>query len=459
MSTLTEYNEEIQELFVRFLISDADLYIRCQAIIDPSYFSFGLKRPVEFILEHSAKYGTLPTLDQISAVSGVELEKIADVNEDHQDWFLAEFETFCRRMALKAAIIESSELLKTDRFGEAEELVKAANQIALVKDLGLDYFENPRERLEWIKNRSGATSTGWLSIDHKLYGGVNRGEITIMAGASGSGKSLFLQNFGVNWALAGLNVVYVSLELSEQLISLRLDSMVSGIAAKDIMRNIDNVELTVATKGKTSGKFRVKYMPSGTTVNQLRAFIKEYQIQTGIKIDAVLVDYLDLLMPNNVKVSPSDLFIKDKYVSEELRNLAMELQVLMVSASQINRSGTNELELDHSHIAGGISKIHTADNVIGIFTSNAMRERGRYQIQFLKTRSSAGVGSKVDLSFNVDTLRIVDLDPDEESSDIAAAGSILDRLKRSGSTIIRQEPEPADTVTASLDLLNYIKKR
>ena len=74
-------------------------------------------------------------------------------------------------------------------------------------------LENPKERLEWIKQQAGAISTGWKMFDQKLYGGLNKGEITIFAGGSGAGKSLFLQNFGVNWALAGMNVVYISLEL------------------------------------------------------------------------------------------------------------------------------------------------------------------------------------------------------------------------------------------------------
>jgi hypothetical protein len=113
-------------------------------------------------------------------------------------------------------------------------------------------------------------------------------------------------------------------------------------------------------------------------------------------------------MPVSAKVSPSDLFIKDKYVSEEIRNLAKELNVLMVTASQLNRSAVEEVEFDHSHISGGISKINTADNVFGIFTSRHMREKGQYQIQLMKTRSSSGVGQKIDLSFDVNTLKIFD---------------------------------------------------
>jgi hypothetical protein len=121
-------------------------------------------------------------------------------------------------------------------------------------------------------------------------------------------------------------------------------------------------------------------------------------------------------MPVSAKVSPNDLFVKDKYVSEELRNLAKELNVLFVTASQLNRAAVEEIEFDHSHISGGISKINTADNVFGIFTSRAMRERGRYQIQLMKTRSSSGVGQKVDLEFDIESLRIRDLGEDQQQS-------------------------------------------
>ena len=136
-------------------------------------------------------------------------------------------------------------------------------------------------------------------------------------------------------------------------------------------------------------------------------------------------------MPKSKRISPADLFIKDKYVSEELRNLVVEKQCILATASQLNRASVEEIEFDHSHISGGLSKIQTADNVIGIFTSRAMKERGRYQIQFMKTRSSSGVGQKVDLEFDVDSLRIRDLADDPEYKQFDKQRStIYDSLKQ-----------------------------
>ena len=458
MSEIKEYNEDIQRLFIQFLISDHDLFARCQNIVNADAFSRKFRPTVDLLISHSKDYNSMPNLEQINAVGGIGFEEIQNITPEHQTWFMDEFETFCRHKAMETAIIESTDLLEKQDYGTVEQKIRGAMEVSLVKDLGLDYFENPKERLEWIKKQSGAVSTGWKGIDQKLYGGLNRGEITIFAGGSGAGKSLFLQNFGVNWSLAGLNVVYVSLELSEQLISMRLDGMVSEYAAKDIMKNIDDVDLKVRMKGKKAGKFRVKYMNSGITTNDLRAFLREYEIQSGVKVDCLLVDYLDLMMPISGKISAENTFIKDKFVSEELRNLAQERELLMVTASQLNRSAVEEIEFDHHHIAGGISKIQTADNVVGIFTSNAMRERGRYQIQFMKTRSSSGVGSKVDLKFNPDTLRIEDLDEGDEDTLTMTTNTLVDQLKRT-STINSDDSSAQDVVEAGLQLRDFLKSK
>ena len=108
----------------------------------------------------------------------------------------------------------------------------------------------------------------------------------------------------MNWSLAGLNVVYISLELSEQLISMRPDAMVSEYSTKEIMRNMDDVDLKVRMKGKGAGKFRVKQMSNGVNANDIRAFVREYEINADIKVDAILVDYLDLMSPISARVSP-----------------------------------------------------------------------------------------------------------------------------------------------------------
>ena len=264
---------------------------------------------------------------------------------------------------------------------------------------------------------------------------------------------MFIQNLAVNWITNGLNGVYLTLELSEGLIAMRIDSMLTNVSTKEVFKDLDTVEMKVKMAGKKAGNLQIKYMPAQSNVNDVRAYLKELQIKNGWAADFLLVDYLDLLMPVSAKVSPSDLFVKDKYVSEELRNLAKELNCVFVTASQLNRGAVDEIEFDHSHISGGLSKINTADNVFGIFTSRAMRERGRYQLQLMKTRSSSGVGQKIDLEFDVESLRIRDLGEDQEYQQFKKqSSSIYDQLKnKSNDTGVIDAPE-SDTqkITASV---------
>jgi archaellum biogenesis ATPase FlaH len=429
-----EYNTELQKLYVEFLTSDHELFVRCNPIMDPEFFDRGLRKTVAFIKEYVDEYGSIPDLKQIKAKTGLELQDIGRAGEDHRAWFLDDFERFCRHKSLERAILKSTDMLENKEYGAVEDLIKEAVQIGLARELGTNYWENPAERLQRIMEKKGGTSTGWETVDKFLYGGFNRGELNIFAGGSGAGKSLFLQNLAINWAEKGFNVVYVSLELSEDLCGMRLDSMITGYNTKELFRNQDDVALKVSMKSKKSGSLQIVQLPNGIDVNDLKAYIKEYQIQNDIKVDAVLVDYLDLMSPAKVKVSADNVFLKDKHVSEELRNFSMEGDYLFATASQLNRGAVDEVEFDHSHISGGLSKVMTADNVIGIFSSRAMRERGLVQIQFMKTRSSSGVGQKMDLNFNIESLRITDRDEDADDAETVTSNALYKKLSENPNT-------------------------
>jgi hypothetical protein len=131
-----------------------------------------------------------------------------------------------------------------------------------------------------------------------------------------------------------------------------------------------------------------------------------------------------------------------------------------------HNSAVEEIEFDHSHIAGGISKINTADYVFGIFTSRSMRERGKYQIQCMKSRSSTGVGQKIDLEYDIDTMRITDDDPEEGRSHTQAPTQLMSQLKTTSSVSETVDNLPTTEAKVATDvqgaklktLLNSLKK-
>ena len=453
---IKEYSKEVQEFFLDAMLQDAELLVRLQNIYNPENFDRAIRSAAVFIKEHADKYKTVPTIEQVAAATGVKLPHNPNLNQGHFDWVLAEFEAFTKRQELERAILKSADLLEKGEFAPIEKIIKDAIQISLQKDMGTDYFADPKLRNNKYFNSGGQVSTGWPQMDRLLYGGFSRGELNIFAGGSGSGKSLVMMNMALNWLQQGLSGVYISLELSEELCSLRTDAMLTGMSTKDIRKDLDTAELKVKLVSKKAGQYRVKALPAQSNINDVRAYLKEVQLQTGLGVDFVMVDYLDLLMPASVKVNPNDQFIKDKYVAEELRNLAQELGILLVTASQLNRGAVEEIEFDHSHIAGGISKINTADNVFGIFTSRAMRERGKYQIQCMKSRSSTGVGNKIDLDYSIETMRITD--PGEEASPVnsfkKSSSDILNSIKNpvrlNDQGVSESSDEEAGKVTADI---------
>jgi archaellum biogenesis ATPase FlaH len=412
---LQEYSIEVQKLFLEMMLHDAESFVRVQNIYNPENFDRSIRPAAEFVKTHYEDHGSLPVLAQVTAATSVKLNELPDLPDGNLAWFMEEFESFTKKEELSRAILKSYDMLDKGDFDPVEKLIKDAVQISLQKDMGTDYFSDPKGRNDKYFNSGGQVSTGWPSLDRILYGGFSRGELNIFAGGSGSGKSLVMMNIALSWLEQGLSGAYISLELSEELVGLRTDAMLSNMSTKEIRKDLESAELKIKMFGKKAGQYRVKALPAQSNINDVRAYLKEVQVQTGIKIDFVMVDYLDLLMPVSAKVSPNDLFVKDKYVSEELRNLAKELGVLLVTASQLNRAAVEEIEFDHSHISGGISKINTADNVFGIFTSRAMKERGRYQLQCMKTRTSNGTGQKVELEYNIETMRITDL-PEESGA-------------------------------------------
>ena len=445
-----EYDIEAQTYFLRNMVTDAELYIRVANILNAENFDRRLRPVVEFIVDHTNKYSIMPDPVQIKAMTSVSIDRLEDLKHGQGEFFISEFETFTKQKELERAIVKSADLLdKKAEWPTILKLVKDAFEISLQSDMGTDYFADPKGRNDEYFNNGGQVSTGWPQLDHLLYGGFSRGELNIFAGGSGSGKSLVMMNLALNWLSQGLSGVYISLELSEHLTSLRTDAMLTGMSTKEIRKNLNDVELKVKMAGKKMGQYRVKALPAQCNVNDIKAYLKEVQIQTGIKVDFVMIDYLDLLMPAGVKVNVNDQFVKDKYVSEELRALASKSGLLLVTASQLNRTAVDEPEFDHSHIAGGISKINTADNVFGILTSRSMRERGKYQIQCMKSRSSTGVGQKIELDYDVPSMRISDPGVDNDNKAQSSPSDIMSKIKTTSQ--IGHTSMKVDSITGEIE--------
>lgn len=416
---------EKQKLLLSYLISDQELFIKVSPILNTKYFDPSIKSAVSFIKDYFDQYKAPPTVDQLRAETGSNIELRPAMTRPEIKYAEDQLEKFCKAKALEHAILKCAGLIGQGEDGESntgeiEMTIKEAVTVSLQRNIGLDYFSDPEARLKLSALNNKPTPTGFIKLDEYLGGGINRKEMIIFAAPPGVGKSLTMANIARNLMKQSLNVVYITLELSEEVVAKRFDSMFSGIAQIDILKNITKTSIEITKQAGSHGGLTIKRMPeSSTNANHVRAYLKEYEITKGHTPDALVIDYMDLMCSNH-SISAENQFIRDKFISEELRSIANEYNLMMITASQLNR-GSQLLEsmedLSQAHIAGGISKVNTTDNLIAIMQNAAMKARSEMMFKLLKTRSSNGVGNQFMMAFNPTTLVMNCFEEDDAGRD------------------------------------------
>lgn len=407
-------NSEKQKLLIEYLLSSSDTFALCQSIVQSDYFDPEYRNAVSFIQQYYDQYHTTPSTEQVHAETHVDLN-YKTISPDEVQYTADEIEKFCRRKAIEQAVMRSPDLIKKGDYATVEKDVREAIMISLNRDLGLRYFESVDERLERMLNTNSTEPTGWSEVDQLLYGGLSRKELLLVSANSGGGKSITLANLAYNYIARGLNVLYLSLELSEDVIGQRFDTMFTGISRREWSQHVSEISTRVKNTGQKCGTLDIKQLPAGSCANDFRAYLKEYHLHYNMMPDLLIVDYLDEMGPN-VRMRTEDVWTKDKYCTSELRQLAVDYNMFAATASQLNRDAVKASQHDHSHIAGGISKINVVDVYWSIMMTPEMMASGEVAFHFQKTRNSVGAGNTVWLKWDPKHLRITNRQSDDHIS-------------------------------------------
>jgi nucleoside diphosphate kinase len=229
--------------------------------------------------------------------------------------------------------------------------------------------------------------------------------------------------------------------------------MLTGIGRKDWKGHFSEIVTRVEQAGTKNGIIDIIQMSSGTTANQIRAYLKEYYLHYNFYPDLLIVDYLDKMNPNE-KVDLGNVSVKDKLCAEQLRDIFVDFNMYGATASQLNRSAVGATEHNHSQIAGGITKINETDVYFSIVMSDQMRAAGEIMFIFQKTRNSDGVGKIIHLKWNAKTLRIENGDGSKSSlsfvSSNTGAGDKEDLVNR----IMERVPKGSASNTSLLDIMS-----
>lgn len=405
-------NSNEQKLTIETLLSSKDVFSRCIGIIKPEYFDPEYRPSVQFIAEYFEKYHNIPSSKALNAkFPEMDYEYREHIPVSEEKSTCDDIELFCKQQALYSAIEQAIPLsLSKDvkSFESVLQLVQSALEVSLERDVGVDMFDNPEERMKRLVDNQIYEPTGIAGIDEPLGGGLARKQTTLFSANSGGGKSIMMANIGANYAKRGYRVLLLSLELSEDMIFLRNTAIMSGVKAMDWKDNIPNIAQKLNEQSTNGGSFLIKRIPNGSSANDIRGYLKHYELTFKAKPDVIIVDYLDLLSPNGGVGKAMGVSEQDKLKSEQLAEVAYVYNAIMISASQQNREAIRMASPDQGVIAGGITKVNTVDNYISIFMDPAMRVQGDMIIYFLKTRSSSAVGSSKQLKFNADNLQITD---------------------------------------------------
>lgn len=420
-------DDYIENLIIKSICLDKQLLVTACSVFRKEYFENNVAGEIFlFLKDYVEKYNSLPSRDIIlnSVAESEELFKEIDSFEidiiKDYDYIFDKTNDYLRERALKVAILESVDVINEGNINETA-IIQKYIEDALCKDLkinlGLEYFGSNKERLKRIiSNTIKRVPTFYPSLDEYISGGFLPYTLSIFLARIHGFKSAMLANIASRQVINGLNVVIVTLELSEDSVAQRMDAIYSGFDINKLyvvkQATIELIKkLSELANKENIGKLYIKEFPTGeASVIDIKRYLRELKMR-GVAIDIVYVDYINL-MRSSLKSDPSDLYGKVKKVAEELRALSFMIGAPVVSVSQLNREGSNIInlrEIDFTHISESMGLPATAD-FLAIFGSDdeSMVYKSELAYKLVKNRLGGRVGTIGKFFYDSRTLKIYD---------------------------------------------------
>lgn len=320
--------------------------------------------------------------------------------------------TFAKNQAMKEAILESVECLEKHDYSSIEQKIKEALLVSPDFDLGIDYFNDIDERYSvYLKSLEGDRfPTGISAIDYVLKGGLGKKEIGMVFAPSGVGKSIFLCKVALENMLRGKNVLYISLEMSRELIAIRIDSMLSHLEINSIHSNIKELKNKIdLVKKNVKGRLRIQEFPAGyAAISDLRAYTNQLQNYTNFDPDVIILDYIDELSTRK----NSDLYESQKIATTEFRGWCKIDNICGFTATQSNRMAKQAKIITDEHIGDSYGKFRVVDGMWSLNQTDEEKVKGVMRGFVVKHRNAQSRYIFY-LSMNSQNLRINEISEDE----------------------------------------------
>lgn len=388
------------------------------------------------IVDHLLKFRALPSTDQLKIVveSNEELGSLDTVEKlSNQkinfDWLLSVTEKWCVDRSIEQAIVKAVLIIdgkdKKNTKAAIPDLLRKALSITFDPSVGHDFTEDAEKRFELYHTKEDKIPFDLDTLNEITAGGVAKKTLNMLLGPVHGGKTLVLTHLAASYLNDGHNVLFISMEMAEESIAERIDANLLDLDISTV-REVDKEKFLgkiKALKAKTQGKLIIKQFPTGlANVNHFRALISECASKKDFVPDIVIIDYLNICGCASLAPGRSNSYEYVKKISEEMRGLAVEQQVPIWSATQVNRTGFTDSDPGMEHTSDSFGTPATADLFLAIIRSEQLDSEGKMILKQLKNRYR-DLNKKKSFAIGVDMTRMRLYDLDNSSVDSSVDSS------------------------------------
>lgn len=424
--------EEFENLFLSKYIRNEEFRQKCLDKTDVSIFrDFDNKTIVKEFFSFYNKQNRFPTIRELVQENNSIVEKVKelvkiDIEQYKDDYFIDQTEKWLKQQYIwhdiEGFVSDIKEAEENGKFGidknqDFHVKIQEHMNISLNNDIGLEVFGNEEKIYDSLHSDYTYTTFGIEEVDQALGGGVTNGTLSIVLGGVNVGKSLTLCSWASHCIQQNKKVLYVTLEMSEfktayRIIANTLDLSIKGMKT---LSKEDFINTFKRSKEKLKDKMFIKQYPTKNgSVAQVRNIVKEFKEKKNIEFDVIFVDYLEL-MKMSYKSNDSK-HEQEQIKSEELRGLAGELDIPIITVAQVNRAALTKTDLDMSDMGSSIGPVKTCDYLLALTQDEDMKEGNEYQIRVLKNRDDERPNSNIMINVNYDRMRLFKLSKEEQSA-------------------------------------------
>ena len=400
--------ERIENLILRSLVHNEDYSRKVIPFIQPEYFHDQSERILfEEIAQYMAKYNTRPSIPALSIevetrtdLTGEQVEGMRTTLRDFDpvtgtdDWMMDSTENWCKKQAIYNALMESVGIANGDDKNKSEDAIPSilseALGVSFDANVGHDYIENADDRFAFYHQTEDKIEFDIEMLNKITQGGLPNKTLNIALAGTGVGKSLFMCHVAASTLMQGKNVLYITCEMAEEKIAERIDANLLNVNIQDLKElpkaMFDKKISKLATK--TQGSLVIKEYPTASAHSgHFKALLNELKLKKNFTPDMIFIDYLNICASSRIRAgSNANSYTLVKSIAEELRGLAVEFNVPIVSATQTTRSSYGNSDVDITDTSESFGLPATADLMLALISTEELEGLGQIMVKQLKNR-------------------------------------------------------------------------